>query len=709
MANPLEFFDLFGARHIEPSITGLIELETEEAVNPTLVNQLVIMGPFRGGEPKRLRLFNTISALRTVHDPDNVGDLGVALAAMARAPFADPDVFGAQQIATVRTDKATPGVYVLKTGTTPIGAVRTADYGVQNNSARLAIQHVASGAVRLTVQTPSGRQYSADLGLALQVQYVGTAGGSKTVEVVPSNASVTYGAQPADADTLTVNGVTFEFDNNSTVGAGAVRVEIGSSLAATMGNLAAAINAAGIGVTATATPTGVMLSGPQSGVVVASTGTAPTIVRSGKAARVRLAVGGTVVADFSLSQPAYNTVGGLMRAVQSVSGWEATLPSSEARFLDSRTLDFTSAPLSAAPSAAVLTAYLGAIRAWLTSSTQGQFTVDVGADVGAFNATDNTDLSYGFKPDVTAGSFSGASTVAGTITDWRDALDVVAAQFERGAILLVNSEDASVITEVASWVEEQRTLGRWFRAYFGAQAGVSQSQVEALVAQIDSPRCRVAVQRLGVVKGSSIEYLPPVFAAAILAGGASGNRPWVKPLTDKRVRVVSIHPGDNYTVETREALIEAGVTVFRQDEDGVKVALHVTASRDPIRRMPRIASEVDTVDHIDSEMRAAFGRLRGTWAGGNIAAAVFSIGSQVLQQFADAGALIPGRDVSGQRVPPWQWLDPAFTVSAGVLKMDYAVRIGGEINHISQHGRANYARIVATAGGPTTLSTTVTL
>ena len=56
-----------------------------------------------------------------------------------------------------------------------------------------------------------------------------------------ATGSFSFSGQPADADTLTIYGVTFEFDDDASVGGGNIAVEIGATLANTLANLETAI------------------------------------------------------------------------------------------------------------------------------------------------------------------------------------------------------------------------------------------------------------------------------------------------------------------------------------------------------------------------------------------------------------------------------------------------------------------------------------
>jgi len=184
-----------------------------------------------------------------------------------------------------------------------------------------------------------------------------------------------------------------------------------------------------------------------------------------------------------------------------------------------------------------------------------------------------------------------------------------------------------------------------------------------------------------------------------MAGGSAGNRPYVNPLTNKRLRFAGLHEDDSFDLLTRESLLEGGITVVKREEDRIVVALHVTTSHDPDRRMVRIASEIDTVDSIDSDMRAAFLPFRGKWANANIGARVIGVGGGVLNFFAREGATTAGVDETGTARSAWNWGNPPFVIDAGVLKLAYQVFIGGELNHISEHGQAEYQRLVGSLGG----------
>lgn len=76
MSSPLTFVDLFGVPHVEPSVSGLVEVQTVESPRPGAYTDLVVLSPFGSGEPFRLRRFRSLASLTAYHDPDRVGDEG---------------------------------------------------------------------------------------------------------------------------------------------------------------------------------------------------------------------------------------------------------------------------------------------------------------------------------------------------------------------------------------------------------------------------------------------------------------------------------------------------------------------------------------------------------------------------------------------------------------------------------------------------------
>ena len=58
-----------------------------------------------------------------------------------------------------------------------------------------------------------------------------------------ATSQFTFPANPADTNVMTINGITYEFDNNATVTPGNITVTIGGTLAATLANLETAIEA----------------------------------------------------------------------------------------------------------------------------------------------------------------------------------------------------------------------------------------------------------------------------------------------------------------------------------------------------------------------------------------------------------------------------------------------------------------------------------
>lgn len=707
MSSPIQFQDLFGGRRVEPSVTGLIEVETIEAVRPGIYNDLILLSPFRSGVPQQLKRFRSTATLAAYHDPDRVGDQGVAIARTTKAPFGDLEVFGAADIITLRVDPATPSTAVIRGGSVDLVSIATADHGT--HTLRSTCQ-VAAGTVtgRKVTLSDGVRTFVGDnLGSLLSIRYAG-AGSACALTLRQSAATLTYGAQPADSNSVTINGVVFEFESGGGVGSGHVSVDLGLDADEAFSNLAAAININAPGVTAVhdATANTVVCTAPEEGIRI-TTDFVATLVLSGAVVSVRTTVTGATGEDLALplTLPQYRTIGALAAAIDAHAAYTCTVSSYADRFLDAAGLMPVIEQAIHGANATTLSGHSAAIANWVNTKTRGLFSA--------------TALAAGTADASQTPAFSGGDSQPATITDWDAALAVIGSEIELGAILLVNSPDPAVQAAVVTFMAEQRSAGKWFRAFFGAEPGLATSlgeteaanQYMQVAAALDSSRARLVVQRPGVFAvGGTITYLDPIYLAAALAGGAAGNKPYVNPLTNKRLRFAGVHPDDSFDVVTREALLEGGVTVVKKDNDRLVVSLAVTTSRDPDRRMPRIMSEIDTVDMIDADVRLAFLPFRGKWSTLNVEATAITVLTQVLSRYVREGALVAGVDEYGTAVPAYRLGNPAAVINAGIMTLEYQIFIGGELNHISLHGTAEYQRLVGTApGASVSLSTAVPL
>lgn len=711
MANPLVHFDLFNQPRTEPHVSGFVQLDTTEPAQSDPVNDLVILSPFRSGKPGVLVTHRSILSIANLHDPGNNEDQGVALARMAKDAFSDRDVFGAGVIRTLRVDPATNAACLLKASAVDLIRIARNDYGSHTNGPGVTVGAGTHVGKKITLNEPLGRIVGDDLGECLHIQYVGN-GSAATLTIVTAVGVISYSIQPNDADKVTVNGKVFEFDSDTSVAGGSVAVTIGASVDATYANLAAAIlaNVSGVTVTHDAANNRVTVSGPEVGVVLqetSDTASGYTIAHLPPAARLRTTLtspsDGSQNLDIPLTLSAYKSIDRLASYIGRQLGYTCTVSTYANKFLLSTGLDIVSA-VNIKPAPVQLMGLVAAIVDFVNQHTRGLYTA--------------TELARSTPDDQTV-VFSGGTTPTVTAVHWEAALNVLGAGTERGAVVLVDTDDPAIFAMCAAFVEEQRALGKWFRFFFGAQPGLitnglDTSAYDTIAASIDSERCRLAVQRVGIFRadaGNAIEYLHPVFTAAALAGGAAGNRPYVKPLTNKRLRTAGIHPDDSYVLEAREDLLSAGITVLKREEDRVVVVLGVTTSRDPDRRMARIMSEIDTVDMVDAAVRQAFLPLRGQWGSKAIVGRVKGILQRVLQRFVDDGALVAGLSPEGEHIPAFRFVgDPPYTIEAGVVKVNYQIFIGSEINHIDLLGRASYARLVGEiSGGVVDLSTPVPL
>ena len=120
----------------------------------------------------------------------------------------------------------------------------------------------AIGDSRITASNTTVNILQAPGGAALTVDPTGTsaisqtATGGFTLAALTSwpalpTGQLTYSGQPADGDTIVINGTTYEFDNNAAVTGGNTSVTIGGTLAASLTNLDTAVADPRVTVTAT--------------------------------------------------------------------------------------------------------------------------------------------------------------------------------------------------------------------------------------------------------------------------------------------------------------------------------------------------------------------------------------------------------------------------------------------------------------------------
>lgn len=698
MANPLRYVDVFQVGHVEPSVTGLIRLNESEPVRGQGDNDLIVFGPFADGQPNLVTRFRSLASLADAHDPDRLGDQGVALARIAKTGISETDMFGAADILTLRVDQATPSTLTLADGGTDLIRLATGRYGSHTRRSKCKLEDagIQAGAKKITLRDDSvKRTFVGDnLGVLLSLEYTGDAT-TAVVDIHRAGGIVTYTDQPTDADIVTVNGVDFEFDDDDAVAGGNIAVTIGATADDTFAALAAAIGASVPGATASHNETDneVVISNTEDGVILVETldaGAKFAVAASGVAGALVVTLAGdqtdgSLGLNIPLGMTGYETLGKLATYINSQLGYSCSVNTYATRSMRSSGLDVVSGASIA--TALNLTGFCAAIADWVATKTRSLYTAEI--------------LAYG-EPDNTTGeeAFAGGTSPMVTASDWANALEILGSNIERGGILLANTDDPAIQAMVQDFIVEMRGVGKWFRAYFGTAPGTSAVEAMRIAGSFDNVRTRLCCQRLGVLGANgATTYLDPIFSAAVLAGAAAGNLPYVKPLTNKRVRFVGIHENDDFTLETREDLLSSGVTVFRREQGIVKCVMHVTCSQDPDRRMPHLVSEVDTIDEIDALVRTRFLPYRGLWADQNVANMSVGLLTQILQYFTERGAISSGVDAQGQAQPAWRLHNPPAVINAGVLEMGYDVFIGGELDHISAVGNADYARLVASLSG----------
>lgn len=702
--NPLSFADLRGNRQVEPAVTGRIDLQTIDPINPDLVNDLIVLSPFRSGVPLLLKRNRQLTAIRDLHDPDANGDQGVKLCEIAKRAFADP-LFGASDILTCRVGHPTPSSRTLSAGMKVLGTIETVDHGAHTLRSRCQVSQGtlsvgSTQSLKLFIAddvrkfgTPADKTGTAatgdSLGILMTLRYTGDASAavlSTPVEI----ATITYSDQPNDGDKFTVNGVTFEFDSNAAVDGNNIKVTIGDSADETWATFVAEVNESNSIPATTAvhvtTANTVALTSSLNGVTASrDVGTAFSIVASGDPVSLVVTLAGdqtdgSASLRIPLKSATFSTLQRLISYINAQEGYTCELVTGANKFLPSTAIDVVAAA-NVKSGAAAITGYMASIADWVNTRTQGQYTLTV--------------IAAG-EPDFdTAPVFlTGGSTPPVLSSDWEDALALVGDKLQLGGIILLDTDDATIFAMADEFCKEQLSLGRWFRVYAGVRPGLSEAEILQVSAVLDSTESHLCCQRVATFgEGNTIEYLDPVFVAAAMAGGAAGNRPWENPLTMKRMRFIGLHPDDDYKQEVRESLESGGVTVLKTENGSVLCAFDVTTSLDPTRRMPRITSEVAAVRLFEMNLQNALRQYRGTWSSTNYLKRVVHTFQAIASEYERQGALAAGVDEQGNPQPAWQLL--GVELEAGILNINYSIWIGGEVSQISEHGIANYQRLVA--------------
>ncbi|MGE5537890.1 MAG: flagellar hook protein FlgE [Gemmatimonas sp.] len=127
-------------------------------------------------------------------------------------------------------------------GNTAVSIGTTLPLTIGNLATAVSDSRVTAGSSALTITQSPGRA-------ALTIDPTSTsaitqsATGAFTIPTLTAYGSgtVTFSGQPADGDTITIGGTTYEFDNNAAVGGGNTAITIGGSLAATLANLDTAV------------------------------------------------------------------------------------------------------------------------------------------------------------------------------------------------------------------------------------------------------------------------------------------------------------------------------------------------------------------------------------------------------------------------------------------------------------------------------------
>jgi flagellar hook protein FlgE len=129
----------------------------------------------------------------------------------------------------------------VSAGNTSVAIGTTLPLTISNLATATGDSRISAGNSALTItQAPGDTALAVDPNSSAITQ---TATGAFTIPALTAYGvgQVSFSAQPADGDTLTIGGVTYEFDSDAAVTAGNTAVTIGGTLATTLANLDTAV------------------------------------------------------------------------------------------------------------------------------------------------------------------------------------------------------------------------------------------------------------------------------------------------------------------------------------------------------------------------------------------------------------------------------------------------------------------------------------
>lgn len=675
MANPLNFPDFDGRAHVEPSIAS--RFRVSEAARFTGDNPFTatLLASHPAGDPDEVLEYPSLGEALDALDPERVGGAGAVLSTFAFRPSPDPAVRGTP---TLRAIRLGAGAHVP-------------------TQATLALLDVAGA----TVATLTGLEY-------------GLLGNRLRAKVEAAIGSLTGTAQAGAAGTITLQAATIAANGDAkgwwvltTGGTGAGQIR---QITQTVANTQVASITPNWGTAPDNTTTYVVFSGVRllvgykdtpafvrvgnnlgplfnlrytSGAVAA---TVTITVANGSATRLQTSLNagaaGTQALDLDLTTAEFDTVGKVLNYINRQPGYSAVQAVTD--------LDVANCPSSQMDAAANMsilpavagfnvTAMLGAIVQWANANLTRIGPIKGVSAARAANATAPV------VPMAAFSDFTGGTQPAVDSTDYDAALDVLDREEVPAGCIFLDTSDATVRELVQTWIDEQRAKGRMWRASYATAAATTDADAKVIAGKIANTRMTLAATRLIDPAVATVTH-NPIVAAAALAGMVAGinaaNDVQTAVVTSKRVRFGGILKADKRTKEQREALLSAGVNVFREERGAVLLALAVTCDQGPLRTW-RMLSESVVIDLIQWSVEQAIKPLNVAWGTPQYLGMVRNAYQTVMNGWANPQnpVISAGTDpVTGEFVPAFT---PAKIVIAnGQTTLTFELGFVGESDHV---------------------------
>ena len=279
-----------------------------------------------------------------------------------------------------------------------------------------------------------------------------------------------------------------------------------------------------------------------------------------------------------------------------------------------------------------------------------------------------------------AQTFLGWHQPAASVNDWLAMLEAVNAEDLIGGMLFVNTTSLTIQAAVMAWIVDQRSRkGATFRAFFGAQPGLSEATYRSIASGFNSTNATLACQR--ILAPGRRDATAPALCRGHHVWLASGV-PNAQTTTNLAIRAARLDR--QYPLAIRENDECRALRPERSERarhcHGLlpdHVALHGAhqsgAEREygaGLHRPERAAGALDFL---------------GAWATKDLIPQVKGRVTDVLALLTQQGIITPGLDQQGRILPAY--FPPSVGFEAGLLRVIWQAWIGGEIRQLACWGR----------------------